>query len=177
MNGFFSYGKDRKQSSKRTFITFWLWLQQQVGRDHTSEESQGTHSSPSSHGPAAAAPPPPGSGLRQLPALITRERKTLQTGSDRRKCFLPIKFYIFSTFWVKFLKAIFLCQWISSQIFYLSYSDLLEFLKSKNSMKVNKLLHSYVFNKNSLSKDQQPMYSAEGMCEATKAGREDAWVG
>lgn len=35
----FSFGKDSKQSSKVTFITFWLWPQQQVGRGHTSEET------------------------------------------------------------------------------------------------------------------------------------------
>lgn len=49
---------------------------------------------------------------------------------------------------------------------------LLEFLKSKNSVKINKLLHSYLFNQNSISKDQQPVYPAEGMHVVTKAGRE-----
>lgn len=29
---FFCFGEDSKQSSKGTFITFWLWLQQQVAR-------------------------------------------------------------------------------------------------------------------------------------------------
>lgn len=35
-------------------------------------------------------------------------------------------------------------------------------------MKINKLLHSYLFNKNSISKDQQPVYPVEGMHVATK---------
>lgn len=39
-------------------------------------------------------------------------------------------------------------------------------------MKINKLLHSYLFNQNSISKDQWPVYPAEGMHVVTKAGRE-----
>lgn len=100
----FSFGKDSKQSSKGTSITFLALAAAAGGRGHTSEGTQGMHQgihcSPTSHSPAAAAAPPPrpGSGLRQLPALPTRERKNLQIGSDRCKCLQPRKIHIFSVF-------------------------------------------------------------------------------
>lgn len=132
---FFSPGKDSKQSSKGTFITLWLWLQQQaMGVTHLRRL----------RGFTAALHPMILQQQHLLlcqdqPALPTRERKTLQIGSDRHKCFLPTEFHISAVFWMKLLKAIFLCQWISPQYFFfnLSSSDLLEFPKSKNSVKIN----------------------------------------
>lgn len=135
----------------------------------TSEETQGIHSSPTSHDPAAAAPP-------SLPGSASTAHQGEENPADRirqAQMFSANRISHFRCVLNETFKGNFLCQWISPQYFFfnLSSSDLLEFPKSKNSVKINNT---------AMYLTKIPFQSTNSLCTQQKAqklsGKMLAWA-
>lgn len=102
----------------------------------TSEETQGIHSSPTSHDPAAAAPP-------SLPGSASTAHQGEENPADRirqAQMFSANRISHFRCVLNETFKGNFFMPVNFPSVFFffnLSSSDLLEFPKSKNSVKIN----------------------------------------